>query len=187
MSKSQHKALLLTGRRTSRAPFSAASSIALRAWAMFLSLSAVTDNWQRAILNWNRKNRRLHMKMKIQRNAPESKIPQKKSIYKEKSRFQRDRRDCLGYGRGRQRKGGRKPGFFGLVGCRCHYSCRDGSLEEIRVFTYQLREIRVSAREEKRVARVWASSDEMIGRNGGGEDESDSSGSHRPNSRSEMK
>lgn len=133
------------------------------------------------------------MKMKIQRNAPESKIPQKKSIYKEKSRIQRDRRDCLGYGRGRQRKGGRKPGFFGLVGCRSHYSCRDGSLEEIRVFTYQLREIRVSARGEERrggeerVARVWASSDEMMGRNGGGEDESDSSGSHRPNSRGEMK
>lgn len=43
-----------TGKRMSLAPFSAASSMALRAWAMFLSLSAVTDNWQSPTLNWTK-------------------------------------------------------------------------------------------------------------------------------------
>lgn len=47
-----------TGKRTSCAPFRAASSIALRAWTMFLSLSGVTDNWQRAILNYKNSPKR---------------------------------------------------------------------------------------------------------------------------------
>lgn len=51
------KVVQLTGRRTSLAPFAAASSIARRAWAMFLSLSVVTASWQSAILNWNKKQK----------------------------------------------------------------------------------------------------------------------------------
>lgn len=46
----------LTGKTTRLAPFLAASWMAVRACAMFLSLSAVTDNWHNPILNYKNQN-----------------------------------------------------------------------------------------------------------------------------------